>query len=187
MARVAPEEPVPTGLPQATHRAPLGKDTKLNISDLTSALEYRDGALYWKTRTGAGRGVSRFNSVFSGKRVKGELDRLGYLRIEVLGVRLKYHRVVFALHHGYFPDTVDHINRVRCDNRIENLRDATRSQQQLNRWHPVGVSGYTGVHAKGARWVARIKRNGRSLYVGTFKTVHEAKAARDSALSALTL
>lgn len=56
----------------------------------------------------------------------------GHLRARFLNKLLYVHRVVFAIHHGFFPRTVDHIDRDPRNNRIENLRAVTHSQNCLN-------------------------------------------------------
>ena len=76
---------------------------------------------------------------------------------------MKVHRAVFAYHHGYYPVTVDHINGDRADNRIENLRPATKSEQQWNK-------RAKGCWLKGSMWVAAIKLKGKTTYLGSFQT-----------------
>lgn len=78
----------------------------------------------------------------------GSLDRDGYLIIKVKGKQYKAHRIVWLLHHGDFPNgEIDHINRIRTDNRIENLREADRALQFENMEHkPNPNTGAIGVH-----------------------------------------
>ena len=67
------------------------------------------------------------------KNSKGSLDKDGYLIIKIKGKQYKAHRLVYAYHHGKFPaKEIDHINRVRTDNRIENLRECTRIENIKN-------------------------------------------------------
>lgn len=67
------------------------------------------------------------------KNSDGSYDKDGYLIIKIKGKQYKAHRIVFALVHGRFPDgEIDHINGVRDDNRIENLRECTRLGNVLN-------------------------------------------------------
>ena len=61
------------------------------------------------------------------KNSNGSLDKDGYLIIKIKGKQYKAHRLVFAYHNGRFPTMeIDHINRNRLDNRIENLREVDR-------------------------------------------------------------
>lgn len=75
---------------------------------------------------------------------------------------------------------VDHINRNSLDNRIQNLRIATNSQNQHNTKRRVdNSSGIRGVRFERGRWRAQIKRNGKNFHIGSFSTSHEAKLAYD--------
>jgi len=82
------------------------------------------------------------------------------------------HRLIFLLEYGYLPPEVDHINGDRQDNRIENLRPATRSENQCNR--PAlasNTSGYPGVswHKKSKAWCVRVMKNGKTVVQQYFK------------------
>lgn len=63
----------------------------------------------------------------------GHRDKDGYIVIKIEKKAYKAHRLVYAYFNGHFPEhEIDHINRVRSDNRIENLRDVTRAQNVWN-------------------------------------------------------
>lgn len=63
----------------------------------------------------------------------GSIDHYGYLIFKVKGVQMKAHRVAWLLNYGDFPKSeLDHINRDKLDNRIENLRESNRIQQTRN-------------------------------------------------------
>ena len=67
------------------------------------------------------------------KNSNGSLDKDGYLIIKVKGRQFKAHRIVWLLYYGSFPNKeIDHINHNRLDNRIENLREATRTENNNN-------------------------------------------------------
>lgn len=97
---------------------------------------------------------------------------------------LLMHRDIMVAKRGQY---VDHINRNGIDNRRENLRFATPSQNAANsKRHKSNKSGYKGVftHKQSGRWLAHIRINGKSTHVGIFdcpKEAHEAymKAARE--------
>ena len=78
----------------------------------------------------------------------GSLDKDGYRIIKIKGKQYKAHRLVFAFFNGRFPkDELDHINHVRSDNRIENLREVSRTENILNRViAPNSKTGYVGVY-----------------------------------------
>ena len=142
---------------------------------LRKAFSYKEGKLFWNARAGSDKETKRFNSCFAGKPVKPCKDRYGYLSIQLDGEKMKMHRAVFAYHHGYYPETIDHINRDRADNRLENLRPASKSEQQ---WNKNGARGYS---RKGNRWVARIKVKSKCINLGSYETEGEARCAYLSA------
>lgn len=73
--------------------------------------------------------------------------RNGYTRVKVNGRVLKAHRIIYAIVYGEMPMEVDHINGVRIDNRIENLRDVPKSENQHNsKKRKDNSSGFPGVH-----------------------------------------
>ena len=90
---------------------------------LKSHLEYVDGQLVWKTNRGRIK-----KGTIAGRVVKN-----GYIQTCVGGVRLMNHQIVFMMFKGFIPQEIDHINRVVDDNRIENLRETTRSANLQNR------------------------------------------------------
>lgn len=109
----------------------------------------------------------------------------GYARVKVGGRMLRAHRVIYAIIHGEMPaGQIDHINGNRVDNRIENLRDVSHSENQHNHKTPENnTSGFTGVgwHAPLQKWVSRIKVNNRTLHLGYFENLEDAVKARKMA------
>lgn len=68
------------------------------------------------------------------KNSNGSVDHYGYLILKVKGRQVKAHRIAWLLNYGDFPESeLDHINRNKLDNRIENLRESNRTQQCRNR------------------------------------------------------
>jgi hypothetical protein len=107
----------------------------------------------------------------------------GYLCVKVNSVKYRAHRVVWLMTYGAWPvGQIDHINGVRDDNRVENLRDVTVTGNQQNQHRRVdNKSGVTGVTSEGPYWRAKIRANGKRIDLGTFKTLEEAAAARKAA------
>jgi hypothetical protein len=105
----------------------------------------------------------------------------GYCRIRLFGVEYYAHRLAVAHHTGEWPvGDLDHANLDRSDNRIANLRLATRSQNQAN--HPrksTNTSGFKGVgYFKPSNlWRARIVKDGKLTYQAYFRTKEDAYAA----------
>lgn len=83
------------------------------------------------------------------------------------------HRLVFSEAKGLLPKIVDHINQNKLDCRLENLRAATKSLNNMNRTGATGVSFRTG-RARG--WKAQVSRHNRTVYLGNFFTQEEAMA-----------
>lgn len=81
--------------------------------------------------------------------------------------------------HGVQPEQIDHINGDKQDNRIENLRRATHSTNQVNTKDRPSASGIRGVRLvdKTGRWACRVYKDGAEIRVGTFATLEEATAA----------
>jgi len=130
--------------------------------------------------TGALTWVARRCGVTAG--TEAGTDHKGYKRIKIFGKLILAHRLAWALHFGKWPDEeIDHINRNRSDNRISNLREASRSGNMINRKYPKGASGVTGVGKHKSGWQASIRVNKRSVHLGLFQTVDEAAIARAAA------
>lgn len=142
----------------------------MNQDIVKAIFDYRDGGLYWKHDRGS-------NAKAGNK--AGRLLKTGYRSIHISGRRYQEHRLVYLWHHGFMPKQVDHINRVKSDNRIENLRAADHSNNQMNTDTRGSRSGLRGVRLvpKTGRWAARIYRNGKEIRIGTFATPEEASAA----------
>lgn len=88
------------------------------------------------------------------RRKAGCLDNFGYHRIQVLGKLYKAHRLAWLHYYGEWPEQdVDHVNGVRSDNRIANLRSATKGQQSQNVASPYRKSGLP----RGVSWCAKSK------------------------------
>lgn len=105
----------------------------------------------------------------------------GYLRAKVEGRSYFCHRLVWLHVYGEWPDReIDHKNRDKTDNRIENLRLATRSQNQSNlgltKQNTTGVKGVTWNKAAG-KYQSAIKANGRNYYLGLFDELSYAAEA----------
>lgn len=81
------------------------------------------------------RGVTKCNTGY----------KITHLFISGKCVNLRYHHVVWVWHKGYWPAELDHINGDKSDNRIENLREVTRSENNLNREHPWRPNTDTGL------------------------------------------
>ena len=82
------------------------------------------------------------------KNADGSYDKDGYLIIKFKSKQYKAHRIAWFLHYGVFPsDVIDHINRCKHDNRIENLRDTSSAVNANNVFRVKNKdSGYVGIY-----------------------------------------
>lgn len=169
---------------------------ELDITLLRRIVQYvpHTGDLYWKPRTpDLFRGNSRccaegqcaqWNGQNAGHSALGSITTSGYLKGAIFGRTFLAHRVAWAAYHGNWPTQVDHINGVRTDNRIINLRQASDIENQRNRRLPsINKSGRIGVfwHEVDSCWRAFIGVRGRRIHLGSFKEKDAAIAARISA------
>lgn len=112
--------------------------------------------------------------------IAGSPHNKGYVQVYVDGKNYLLHRLIFLWHHGYIPKIIDHINGDRCDSCIENLREATYSQNQQNKkTNCTNVSGFKGAvyHPQKKKWQGRIHIDKKKISLGYFKTAHEAHEA----------
>ena len=116
-----------------------------------------------------------------GSKAGGIHGASGYERISIYNRRYYSHRLAWIYHYGEVPKNIDHINGVKHDNRIANLRSVGQSENQHNRFKQKNsTSGYRGVsyHADNKKWIAQIMVNRQNKYLGSFKTAEEAFACR---------
>ena len=108
----------------------------------------------------------------------------GYLEARINGRSYLLHRLAWFYVHGKWPDNIDHINHDRTDNRLCNLRNVTRTENQRNQSKKTNnSSGVTGVYWRKDRqkWVAKIKVNYREVNLLSTDDFFEAVCARRSA------
>jgi hypothetical protein len=134
------------------------------------------GVLTWKvTRKG---GASRGEQA-------GWIETNGYRRLTVERRRYPAHHLIWMMVYGVWPpQEIDHKNRVRHDNRLSNLRLATRAQNLINtgKWS-TNTSGFKGAYRPSAtqKWRALISIDGKQRCLGYFATAEEAAAAYSAA------
>jgi len=131
------------------------QDFQPEVRKLIDTFEYRDGKLYRK------------HGQFQG--LAGTVHHSGYEQVKVGYKNYRSHRVIFAMHHGYFPEQIDHIDGNRLNNRIENLRVANNVQNQ----HNVGLthrnkSGVKNVIWDKNRWKVYMRINKKMTHIGGF-------------------
>jgi hypothetical protein len=134
--------------------------------------KYEDGNLYW-LHPKIGRTLSK---------PVGTLNGHGYMLVKVANKVYPTHRVIWEMHNGDIPDGlyIDHIDRNRTNNRIENLRLATRQENSRNR---LAKGFYWNKPAQ--LWLASIKSSDKSTHLGFYDNIIDARAAYLSARRAL--
>lgn len=139
------------------------------------AYDPQTGVFQWRIDTGNAKPGA----------IAGTPNGKGYLVVRVKDRLIMAHRLAWFYAYGEWPKPfADHINGIRSDNRISNLREATKSQNMGNsRAHKRNTSGFKGVcfHKKSGRWVANISPNREHYYLGLFDTPEEAHAAYSAA------
>jgi hypothetical protein len=108
----------------------------------------------------------------------GTINSQGYNEITIDRVRYRCARLAWYLSYDAWPNEIDHINQIRGDDRLSNLRDVDRSANIIN--GPArSPTGEKGISVNKTSWIARVQRNYRSIYIGSFATKEEAVAARN--------
>jgi len=137
----------------------------LTQTNLHNYFDYKEGVLYWK--------VSK-KCVNKGG-IAGHADCLRpYVRITIDGQKYLAHRLIFMMFHGYIPEIIDHINGNKNDNRIENLRAATKSQNNYNT-KPKNNFKNVSFYARTGKWQVQIRYDKKVLHLGYFDNVELAE------------
>lgn len=168
----------------------------ISPTDIAAVMRYdfRSGLIYWLPRPlcmfsdgrkfSAGHNAKVWNTRYAGK-VAGNTTPRGYIQIGAFGRLMKAHRIAWCLHYGSWPSAgIDHINGVKTDNRIINLRDVGQAENNRNAaLKRNNTSGACGVSWKRGldKWTASIEEDGRQVHLGVFTEKTDAIAARKAA------
>jgi hypothetical protein len=146
---------------------------RLKEHQLASYFSYSNGRLHW-------------SGGFNKGKEAGSHRPDGYRIVNKFKVQYYVHRVIWCIHHGEIPEgkNVDHISGNRADNRIENLRIVSVTENNRNaKLQHLNRSGLHGVYflKESSTFRATIGVDGKNLILGQFKTFLEAAAIRKSA------
>lgn len=152
----------------------------LDYDAATGELRWRERSVDMFAFPGGEKVCEVYNRDFAGK-VAGTVQKSGYRTLYISGRNYFAHRVIWLIVHGKWPDNqIDHINRVKSDNRLENLRDVTG---QINSWN-VDHSGFSGAtwdkHKR--RWKSSITHAGKTIFLGRYRDRDAAIAAYQRAV-----
>jgi hypothetical protein len=135
----------------------------INIELAQRLFDYRDGNLYWKAFKGPNATAGS---------LAGSVRKDGYCRISIDGKFYLAHRLIWLWHGHELPEKIeiDHIDRNRSNNNIDNLRLATRNQNERNKVRK-------GYRFEAGKWRAKITINGKDKHLGMFDTEEQARLA----------
>ena len=139
---------------------------QIDIDFMNQLFDYKDGDLFWK--------VDRRSRKVKGQKVGSLLN--GYRAVRINKKTYLNHRIIFAMHHGYCPECIDHIDRNPLNNKIENLRVATFSQNIVNSTvHINNKCGSKNVYfnKQKNKWRAQVKFDGKT-YAKDFIKIEDA-------------
>ena len=104
-------------------------------------------------------------------------NKYGYIGVGVyIDKKVKFiraHQIIWYLANGVVVENIDHINGIKTDNRIENLRSVTQQQNQFNL---TKAKGYYWSKATN-KWYAKIQVGGKKIHLGTFTNEDDARQA----------
>lgn len=136
---------------------------------LHTLFDYKDGVLYWKTK---------INKNIKVGKAAGSKNSAGYFHTWVYDKKYLNHRLIFMMFNNYLPACLDHIDGNPLNNKIDNLRPATFSQNQYNKKTPKhNKSGFKGVYKYKDTWRARLTVDKKLIHIGYFNTLEEAASA----------
>jgi hypothetical protein len=135
----------------------------INMDNWEEIFYYENGKLYWKVSPN-----SRIKVGSEAGGVKGN----GYRQVKFKGNYYQVHRIIYEMHYGCIPDgmQIDHINRVKADNSLNNLRIVTVQGNSFNQ----KAKGYFFDKVR-CKYRAQITLDGKQTYLGLYNTKEEAR------------
>ena len=142
---------------------------------LHELFEYRDGELYWK--------VAKARNLKIGDKA-GCKRKDGRAVVKINNKLMMVYRIIFAMHHGYFPKYIDHIDSNPQNDKIENLREATLSENAYNRVR--GTNNASGIknvswNTRRKKWRVVIEVDKQSIEIGHYEDIEFASLVAEEA------
>jgi len=158
----------------------------MNLNTLQSLVTYdpNTGIMFWKNRPRkffkTDRSFKSWNKKYAGTPFV-TVDGKGYLCGSFFGKRYLVHRLAWFYVYGKMPTIIDHIDGVKTNNEIDNLREVTNQENHMNRRKSSkNTSGVTGVYfnKKSKLWCAQMKFNGKTYHLGSSEDFEKAVSFR---------
>ena len=143
----------------------------INKELLHNLYEYKNGNLYYK------------KIIFGNTKRKigdlaGYVTNEGYISVKVNKTTYLVHRLIYLMHYGVMPRQIDHIDGNPANNKIENLRAVTQSE---NQWNTDRACNSVSFHKASKKWRDRIKINNKEIYLGVFSDIEQARQVKQEA------
>jgi len=149
----------------------------LTFELVNSLFVYNDGCLFRKLKTGL------LSSQAAGTKTSN-----GYIKIDINKKSYLAHRIVYLLHHKILPEFIDHIDGNPLNNKIENLRSCSKSQNNMNsKKRKSNISGHRNVsyRPKFKQWAVELQANKVRYHFGFYKDFDVACSVADEARNSL--
>tara|TARA_R110000796_G_scaffold19379_3_gene58274 strand:+ start:112 stop:582 length:471 start_codon:yes stop_codon:yes gene_type:complete len=133
----------------------------INYEEIYSSIYYKDGLLFWK----------------SNNKIAGTKTKAGYIKLQINKISYSAHRLVWVLFNKDIPldKQIDHIDRDKSNNKIENLRLVDHVANALNKKCKKSNTGIRGVSKDRNYYKVSFTIKNKSTHVGNFKNFEDAK------------
>ena len=141
---------------------------------LNYLFDYKNGELFWKNPISTKLKIGQ---------KAGSKGSNNYLKVSINGKFYLNHRIIFMMHYGYFPRLVDHKDTNSLNNKIHNLRDASKGENAYNSKIPkTNTSGAKGVswYKNQNKWHVKLKVNGKTMHFGYYNDIDYAVFVADA-------
>jgi hypothetical protein len=143
------------------------------VDELNELFEYKDGNLYRRNNSGCVKAGTKagWETVCNGKK---------YIKLNIRHQTYYLHRIIYLMKHGVDAKCIDHIDGDSLNNNVENLREATQSQNVANsQKRKTNTSGFKGVTYRKdtKKWGSAVMVNGKHISLGSYLTKEDASDA----------